>query len=35
LKINTSGNGSLPVKFKTSDMIRIHAAGSTNYTVQP
>ena len=35
LKLNTSGNGSLPVKFKTSDMIKIHAAGSTNYSVQP
>jgi len=35
LKLNTSSNGSLPVKFKTDNMIQIHAAGSTNYSVQP
>lgn len=35
LKLNTSANGNLPVKFKTDNTIEIHAAGSTNYTVQP
>lgn len=35
LRLNTSGNGSLPAKFKTSDMIKIHASGSTTYSVQP
>ena len=34
LKINTSGSGNSPVKFKTTDDVIINAFGSTNYKVK-
>ncbi|MEW6702067.1 MAG: hypothetical protein AB1298_05055 [Bacteroidota bacterium] len=35
VKFNTSRAGNLPVKFKTDDVIKIIASGSTNYRVKP